>query len=141
VEEERAEPPCVLDGHRLVEAQRLLKLLAAHLARADVVLRQHEVDDVARDEAHRHEDDEAGEEQGRREREDAAQQIAPHGSALIRPGAAADGRRDRRRDRLHGVTPHAPAIWRPASSASVTTQKPPAPCQHVVAPVSGASSR
>jgi hypothetical protein len=71
-------PASVLNPHRLVETESLLELLAAHLGSRDVVLAQHQVDDVAGNHAHGHEDDETGEEQSRNERQNAANDVSLH---------------------------------------------------------------
>ena len=78
---ERPKSPCsrmppiqreILLPHRLVEAERADRAdRGDSLSARDVVLAQHHVDDVARDQAHRDEDDEAGEEQRRDQRQQA----------------------------------------------------------------------
>ena len=78
-------PPIQLDvllPHRLIEAERGDQLVAAELVGRDVVLAQHQVDDAARNEAHRHEHDEAREEQRRNQRQQAAHDIGLHAWAL-----------------------------------------------------------
>ena len=84
---ERPKSPCsrmpptqraVLLPHRLVEAERGDQLIAAELVGGDVVLAEHQVDDAARNEAHRHEHDEAREEQRRDQRQQAAHDVGLH---------------------------------------------------------------
>ena len=73
----RAGPAEVLDVERVVQAERGLDAGAVP-DRRDVVLRHHQIDHVARDQADGDEDDDAGEEEGGDEEEEAAEEVGPH---------------------------------------------------------------
>ena len=103
-EQDGAGPAAVLLPHRLVEPERRDELVAAQLSGRDVVLAQHQVDDVAGNEAHRHEDDQAGEEQRRHKGQQSAHDIGVHrASPVFHCGSA---------DRKTGVVATAPGSQR-----------------------------
>jgi hypothetical protein len=68
----------VLLPHGLIEAEGRNELVAAELVGGDVVLGEHQVDDAARNEAHRREHNEARKEQRRNQRQKAAHDIGLH---------------------------------------------------------------
>ena len=63
MQQDAADPGKILLPHRPVEAEGGDELIAGELVGADVILRQHHVNDAAGHEADDDEDDQAGEEQ------------------------------------------------------------------------------
>jgi len=61
VQKDAADPSRILFPHRPVEAERVNQLVARELVGADIVLREHHIDNATRHETHDNEDNQAGE--------------------------------------------------------------------------------
>jgi len=78
LKQQRTDPPEVLDIDRLIKTERHFEVGAGLLAGADVILRQHQVDDVAGNHADGQKNDETREDKRRDQCENAADDIALH---------------------------------------------------------------